>query len=209
MLDVNKPHKQKGPGWFQPRAFSNLNPATTYSPIGRPYSTIGAGGLNDRVRDGIGCITSAIATGSWFGRHKCPYASLRSDHSLLRTVLVRLRLRSVARLASGTFLIGLKILSQLNTGKHNLQGNNSKYGQAARPISTGKLQPLLAFHIRPINLVVYEGSLGGLHPGIPYLGGGFPLICFQRLSCPHIATRRCGWRHNRNTSGASFPVLSY
>ena|SRR3990167_2784234 len=108
-----------------------------------------------------------------------------------------------------TFLIGLKILSQLNTGKHNLQGNNSKYGQAARPISTGKLQPLLAFHIRPINLVVYEGSLGGLHPGIPYLGGGFPLICFQRLSCPHIATRRCGWRHNRNTSGASFPVLSY
>ena len=41
-----------------------LNPAASYSPIRRPYSTIGAGGLNGRVRDGIGCDTSAIATGS-------------------------------------------------------------------------------------------------------------------------------------------------
>ncbi len=29
--------------------FSILNPAATYSPIRRPHSTIGAGGLNDRV----------------------------------------------------------------------------------------------------------------------------------------------------------------
>ncbi len=39
--------------------------------------------------------------------------------------------------------------------------------------------------------------------------GGFPLRCFQRLSRPHIATRRCDWRHNRSTRGASIPVLSY
>src|SRR3990167_5101573 len=81
MLDVNKPHKKKGPGWFQPRAFSNLNPATTYSPIRRPYSTMGAGGLNDRVRDGIGCDTSAIATGSSStvekGHLACPERSRR------------------------------------------------------------------------------------------------------------------------------------
>jgi hypothetical protein len=42
----------------------NLNPAASYSSIRRPYSTIGAGGLNGRVRDGIGCDTSAIATGN-------------------------------------------------------------------------------------------------------------------------------------------------
>ena len=110
------------------------------------------------------------------------------------------------------FLNGLKveILSRLNTGKTAIaSGSTSKYGQASRPISTGKLQPLLAFHIRPINLVVYEGPLGDLRPGIPHLGVGFPLICFQRLSHPHIATRPCGWRHNRNTSGAFFSVLSY
>jgi hypothetical protein len=52
-------------------------------------------------------------------------------------------------------------------------------------------------------------GLQGLMPGIPNLGVGFPLICFQRLSRPHMATRRCGWRHNRYTSGASDPVLSY
>ena len=44
---------------------ANLNPAASYSSIRRPYSTIGAGGLNGRVRDGIGCDTSAIATGNF------------------------------------------------------------------------------------------------------------------------------------------------
>ena len=43
----------------------NLNPAASYSSIRRPHSTIGAGGLNGRVRDGIGCDTSAIATGKF------------------------------------------------------------------------------------------------------------------------------------------------
>ncbi len=55
--------QQKGPDLFGDRALQLLFPATSYSPIGNPYSTIGAGGLNDRVRDGNGCITSAIATG--------------------------------------------------------------------------------------------------------------------------------------------------
>src|SRR6185295_20150162 len=50
-------------------------------------------------------------------------------------------------------------------------------GQAERPISTGKLRPLQVVHLRPINLVVFEGP-----SGTPYLGGGFPLRCLQRLS---------------------------
>ena len=41
------------------------------------------------------------------------------------------------------------------------------------------------------------------------LGRGFPLRCFQRLSLPNIATRRCSWRNNRITRGSSIPVLSY
>src|SRR3954471_22779316 len=45
--------------------------------------------------------------------------------------------------------------------------------------------------------------------GRPGFEGGFPLRCFQRLSSPHIATRRCRWRDNRYTRGASIPVLSY
>jgi hypothetical protein len=82
-------------------------------------------------------------------------------------------------------------------------------GEAARPISIGQLHMLPCVHFRPINLVVYEGPLEVLPPGIPGLGEGFPLICFQRLSRPHIATRPCSWRNNRYTSGASNPVLSY
>jgi hypothetical protein len=42
-----------------------------------------------------------------------------------------------------------------------------------------------------------------------HLGAGFALRCFQRLSVPDIATRRCTWRHNRYTSGPSISVLSY
>ena len=52
-------------------------------------------------------------------------------------------------------------------------------------------------------------SLGGLRLGIPYLEVSFPLRCFQRLSVPDIATRRCHWHDNRNTSGPSTRVLSY
>ena len=75
---------------------------------------------------------------------------------------------------------------------------------ANRAISTGKLHALPHLHTRPINVVVYHGSQGNSRFEV-----GFPLRCFQRLSRPHLATRRCGWRHNRYTRGASLPVLSY
>src|SRR5207247_3723345 len=49
-----------------------IDPAASYSPTRRPCSTIGAGGLNGRVRDGIGCFLSAITAGNritnWTGR---------------------------------------------------------------------------------------------------------------------------------------------
>src|SRR3954463_1707900 len=45
--------------------------------------------------------------------------------------------------------------------------------------------------------------------GRVHLGACFPLRCFQRLSQPTIATRRCSWRNNRDTSGSSDSVLSY
>ena len=77
-------------------------------------------------------------------------------------------------------------------------------GQADRAISKAQLRLLPGFHMPPIDVVVYHGSQA--RPGFE---GGFPLRCFQRLSRPPLATRRCGWRHNRSTRGASIPVLSY
>ena len=43
----------------------------------------------------------------------------------------------------------------------------------------------------------------------PYLGAGFPLRCFQRLSLPNVANQPCRWRDNWHTRGSSTQVLSY
>ena len=71
------------------------------------------------------------------------------------------------------------------------------------PISIGPLNTLLCLHSRPINLVVFKGSM------ISNLEVGFTLRCLQRLSHPYFATRLCRWRDNRCTIGTSIPVLSY
>ena len=81
--------------------------------------------------------------------------------------------------------------------------------EVVRAIRTGQLHALPRFHPEPIYLVVYKGSLGALRLGIHDLEVSFPLRCFQRLSVPDIATRRCHWHDNRNTSGPSTQVLSY
>ena len=47
---------------------------------------------------------------------------------------------------------------------------------------------MLRVHTRPINVVVSNASQMK-----PNLGGGFPLRCFQRLSCPNLATQLCPW----------------
>ena len=46
------------------------------------------------------------------------------------------------------------------------KGTGGIYGQAARPISTGKLNPFLGLHLRPINLVIFEG------PSVPFTREG-------------------------------------
>jgi len=43
---------------------------------------------------------------------------------------------------------------------------------------------------------------------MPHLGAGFPLICFQRLSDPNIATLRCRGCDSRQTRGSFNSVLS-
>lgn len=43
----------------------------------------------------------------------------------------------------------------------------------------------------------------------PYLGAGFPLRCFQRLSLPNVANQPRHWRDDWHTRGSSTQVLSY
>ena len=77
-------------------------------------------------------------------------------------------------------------------------------------ISTSRLNPSQGLHLKPINLVLFEDiPLRINSKELPYLEVGFPLRCFQRLSGPNIATRRCPWQNSRYTRGSFFPVLSY
>jgi hypothetical protein len=88
-------------------------------------------------------------------------------------------------------------------------GEEGLSGQASRGISTARLHVLPRFHLPPINVIVSHAPSGALRPESAHLEVGFPLRCFQRLSRPNVATRRCPWRDNRYTSGWSIPVLSY
>ena len=85
-------------------------------------------------------------------------------------------------------------------------------GQAERAISTAQLNALLRLHMPPINQVFFLGPSYlpiAREIGRPYLGAGFLLRCFQRLSLPDFATQRCPWRDNWYTRGRSTSVLSY
>ena len=120
---------------------------------------------------------------------------------------LRARLLNPSRARSPSF--DLDSRKRLSASISHLETVKNNGDQAARPISTGQLHALQRFHPRPINVVVYDGPLGGLRLGIPDLEVSFPLRCFQRLSIPDIATRRCHWHDNRITSGPSTRVLSY
>ena len=52
--------------------------------------------------------------------------------------------------------------------------------EATRPISIARLNPLQGLHLRPIDVVVYNGSFGGLKPtGYLFLGGASRLDAFS------------------------------
>ena len=88
----------------------------------------------------------------------------------------------------------------------------SAHGYRVKP--HGQLVPVSSRHYCPSTpgLSTWWSATtlqGDQVPGRSHLQARFPLRCFQRLSLPHLATRQCDWRHNRYTSGASTPVLSY
>ena len=177
-------------------------------------STMGAEGFHGRVRNGIGCFApryshQVVRANPWFSRSLTAQgpalvrawlcAGLRRGFGCLEIW------RSVSRRSGEPgrlrrpFVQAVEAV-QARRCMRSRMGSN----QADRAIRIGKLNALPRFHIRPIDVVVYHGSSGR-----PRLEGGFPLRCIQRLSRPHIATRRCRWRDNRYTRGASIPVLSY
>lgn len=78
-----------------------------------------------------------------------------------------------------------------------------KLQESVRAISSARLRASPPVHLRPIDVIVSDG------PVKSNLAAGFALRCVQRLSDPDVDTRRCAWRHNRQTRGRSGTVLSY
>ena len=74
--------------------------------------------------------------------------------------------------------------------------------------SLGLLVPL-GWDIATLTPAAYRRRRLRRPSGISNLGAGFALRCFQRLSNPHLGTRRCSWRNNRYARGMSNTVLSY
>src|SRR3954469_5959794 len=154
-------------------------------PHSNECSTIGAGGLSFRVRDGTGRYPSATTTDNTIQLEQ-PKPHHEPPH-----------------------------LPPKNRGKewscaqgHIVDANNVLWS-SPRPISTGQLHPSRGFHLRPINPMVSRGPYPRKGGGIPHLGTSFPLRCLQRLSLPNIANQPCPWRDNWHTRGSSVPVLSY
>ena len=131
-----KREPRRGPVEGRRRGSRENIPAATYSPTRKPCSTIGSGGLNFRVRDGNGWDPSDVATG------KLVHMRKRCRHSC------RVWRRMITALDPG-LLRRQKIEAE------------EKNDQAARAISIGQLNALQRLHLRPIDVVVFDGSSGG------------------------------------------------
>ena len=131
---INRTHKIKNPESLGDSGLKIFRRRPTL-PHSFPCSTIGAEGLNFRVRDGNGCLPFAIAT-----------ENFRPNDARCRLKYVKI---SMAR-----------ILRTLNLDYRHLLTDLCRLfcGQASRPISTGKLNVSPHLHTRPINLVVCKGS---------------------------------------------------
>ncbi len=165
-----------------------------------PRSIVSAGTFHFRVRYGNGWVHSALATKATalHPRRKASGTPLSDRLGGLKTT------RSIVRGVPEPSRAERWIVS-----RSCRPGVVHELNDEPSAISTASLKPLPAVHARPINQVVYLEPSGGLRRGRSYLGGSFPLRCFQRLSRPNIATLRCSWRNNRYTRGSSNPVLSY
>jgi hypothetical protein len=145
---------------------------------------MGAGGFNGRVRNGIGWNSSARTTS--------PAKDACNSNTTLRAEMSSFSFERTTACCSC-----LALFPDMERGAVTIKSYN-------RAIRTSKLNTSLCLHTWPIDGVVFPGSQAK-----PSFEVSFTLRCFQRLSRPYIATRQCGWRHNRSTRGTFLPVLSY
>jgi hypothetical protein len=139
------------------------------------FSIVGADAFHFSVRNGKRwCHIAQITRKFLFSNAIAPYPP-KLNSNLLSTIRIRLE----ESMCGGS--------SSLEAPR-KVKRIGKKYFST---ISTGKLNALLHFHRPPINLVIFKGSFLPYGRSRSYLGDGFPLRCFQRLSDGNLATRRC------------------
>ena len=167
--------------------------APTYSCIA---TTIGSTGLNCRVRNENGCDPGDKALA-----HNIRYSifKFQKDPHVVDTRRARINpARWQPKLLSRTIIKNserkhfFRVSPRMFRVLPRFGDSHNSFREFCRQISTPRLNTLLCFHLAPINVVISHEP-----QTIPYLGVGFPLRCFQRLSFPDIATRRCHWRDSR------------
>ncbi len=85
-----------------------------------------------------------------------------------------------------------------------------RYGQAARSISTGRLNALLHVHLQPINEVIFLEPSGSLMDrGCFILRGASRLDAFSGYPVRTWLPSRYRWHDSWYTRGSSTLVLSY
>ena len=124
----------------------------------------------------------------------------RSDASGSSNFTFRISLRTLHAVAGLSSASSAFLAFQLRAARATPDRAAGKH----RDISTPRLRASQPLHLAPIDVVVSDVPLWR-----SYLGVGFALRCFQRLSVPDAATRLCPWRDNRRTGGPSNTVLSY
>ena len=165
-------------------AFSLYTLASIHSPTENARSTIDVSRLNFCVRDGNRCDPRAINTKECLGKGSGaplsrpqgpPEKTFRPTPSISR---FHASLRKTSWLL---FLVSHK--SNQAPSIHVLDAGEPlrlTVLKAVRPISIARLHGLLRFHLRPIDLVVFEGSLRGSRPtGELFSGGASRLDAFS------------------------------
>ena len=171
--------------------------ATLPHPVG--CSTIAVPGLSFRVRNGTGRLTWAMAAanlllsaGTWSRRRVAAWEPDSGRDALIRLVLIPCSLScGMVRSRMLAFQPGLDCCVAFRP--------LVPVGSTPRGASTSGLSTTCSAWGLQGPVVLWNA----------YLGAGFPLRCFQRLSLPNVANRPCHWRDNRHTRGSSTQVLSY
>ena len=179
--------------------------------LSRFRSTIGAHGLNFSVRDGKRWGPVAMAT--LILGHRCPISFLHFSFVLFFCAFLVHCFRSLCfpcALFCAFLALSVRSCCTDKPGRNVLnRDKNTRQKNSARRESLWAISTARLCHHWLCTCGLSTSWSATALVWRPHLEGGFALRCFQRLSRPYLATRRCPWRDNRHTRGMSNAVLSY